>query len=233
MILLDSDLEDPPEIIILFREKWREGFEIVHGVRRSRKENWVMHATRRLFYRLIDFLSENRLPYDVAECRLVDRRVVEELRHVRDQSPYLRGTIAELGFRQTQVPYDRDKRMAGESKFRVPALISLAIDGIVSQSILPLRLATLCGLSVFFLSGLGMVGFAMAKIFWGADWPTGWSTTTVILVLFGIALNALFIGIIGEYIGRIYKNTRQFPMTIIERTVGFDSENPGADPDAD
>jgi dolichol-phosphate mannosyltransferase len=218
-IQIDCDLQDPPELIVDFIQKWQEGYKVVYGVRGARpKENVLLSQTRRLFYRLIDALSEDQLPHDAGDFRLVDRCVLEQLRHVRDQQPYLRGLIASLGFRQIGIPYNRVPRERGSSKFNVWRLISLGLDGILHHSIIPLRLATGVGFLMCGIAFMGMLYFIVQRMLFDSDWPQGWATISV-LMLFSIGLNALLLGIIGEYIGRIFKNVKMLPLVVIEETI--------------
>jgi polyisoprenyl-phosphate glycosyltransferase len=217
-IQLDCDLQDPPELIVEFLRRWEEGYEVVYGIRGNRpKEHPLLFGMRLLFYRLIDTLSEDPLPHNAGDFRLIDRRVIEELRHVRDQQPYLRGLIAAMGFRQIGIRYDRAARQRGSSKFGFWRLVGLALDGILHHSIVPLRLATAVGFVMCGLAFFGALYFLIARSF-GADWPEGWASLSV-LVLFSIGLNALLLGIIGEYIGRIFKNVNPMPLVIIDDVI--------------
>ena len=227
VIQIDADLQDPPELIPEFIEKWEEGYDVVYGVRRSRQEGWLIALARRTFYKLIDLLSEDDLPRDAGDFRLVSRRIVELLGEVDDYHPYLRGLIASLGFEQLGIPYDRARRTSGESKFSIPRLIGLAVDGILVHSVIPLRIATFVGLAMSLVMMLGILGYGLSRLVFGVDWPAGFATTTVLLLL-GITLNGLFLGIIGEYLGRLYQQAKKRPITIIERnTVGADPDAPG------
>jgi glycosyltransferase involved in cell wall biosynthesis len=215
-VQIDCDLQDPPELIVDFVKHWEAGYRIVFGVRRSRDEPARMQAARRLFYRLIAGLSSDELPYDAGDFRLIDRAVLDLLHGYSDQSPYLRGYIASLGYRQLGVPYDRAKRRSGTSAFG--ALVDLALDGIVGHSILPLRLASFVGVS---LSGLALLGVGIYVMMWltgGRDWPAGFATLAMLLLI-SLALNAIFLGIIGEYLARIYRQVKPVPLTIVERFI--------------
>ncbi len=215
-IQLDCDLQDPPELIPEMLRLWEEGNAVVYGLRRSRQEGWLINVTRRLFYRLIDALSETELPLDAGDFRLVDRCILKEMHLVDDGTPYLRGLISTMGFNQVSLPYDRAARAAGESKFNFTALAKLAIDGVVNHSLVPLRLASLSGIIIGALMLLGIGVFIVGRLFLGQAWPAGFATTTILL-LFSITLNALFLGIIGEYLGRIYIQTKRKPVVIVER----------------
>ena len=214
-IQLDCDLEDPPALIPEFLRLWREGNHVVYGVRRNRHEPALLSALRRAFYWLLDKISEDHLPRDAGDFRLVDRRLIEELRRVRDPHLYIRGRIAAMGFRQIGVPYDRDRRVAGQSKFNVARLMGLALDATLSHSVVPLRLATYTGLALCVAAGLLVVGYVIARFVAGSAWPPGFATTVVLLLL-AMGLQGLFLGIIGEYLARIYQHLKQSPETIVQ-----------------
>lgn len=219
-IQLDSDLEDPPALIHEFIRLWREGNDVVYGIRRSRKESWVTQQLRRFFYRLIDFLSEERIPHDAGDFRLLDRKIIDQLRKINDASPYLRGAIAAMGFKQAGVPYDRQKRVNGESKFPLRAMVSLAVDGILNHSLVPLRLATFTGFTVAIVLSLYLGSLLVIKYVFHQDWPAGF-VTVYVLIQISICLNALFLGIIGEYLGRIYRQVKAQPLVVIDQTLNF------------
>lgn len=222
-IQLDCDLQDPPELIPEFLRQWESGYEVVYGVRRSRQEGRLINAARKVFYRLIDVLSEDELPHDSGDFRLVGRRVLDELRRLNDCHPYLRGFIATLGFAQLGVPYDRRARARGESKFSLAALARLAVDGILSHSIVPLRMATLGGTIVSLLTLLACVAYLTGKLVFRLDWPAGFATTTI-LILASTSVNAIFLGIIGEYLGRIYQQLKKPPHVVIEYELNSPAE---------
>ncbi|OIR10721.1 putative glycosyltransferase CsbB [mine drainage metagenome] len=222
LIQLDCDLQDPPALITEFLKHWEDGCAVVYGVRRSRKESAVLHYARKLFYRLADYLSDDDLPVDVGDFRLIDKKVADVLRQVDDAQPYLRGMIAAMGFRQHGIPYDRHNRERGTSNFRFKDLVGLAIDGILNHSIVPLRMATFFGIGISIMTILAIIGYSVSKLFFGVNWPAGF-TTLAVLVLAGISVNALFLGIIGEYLGRIYQQVKKRPLVIIESAL--DDEN--------
>lgn len=217
-VQIDCDLQDPPSLILDFLQKWEAGYRVVYGVRTTRQEGWWMNATRKTFYRLIDSLSEDPLPVDAGDFRLIDRRVLNELLKFEDSQPYLRGTIAALGFEQIGIPYNRAERQHGESKFSFGQLIGLALDGILNHSVVPLRIATYLGLLISVTTFLGTVGYVIGRLVFGKDWPPGFATI-IILILGSLSLNALFLGVIGEYLGRIYRQVKRRPLTIIEREL--------------
>lgn len=219
-VQLDCDLQDPPELIPEFVRLWERGYQVVYGIRKIRKESWWINSLRKIFYRLINMLSEDELPLDVGDFRLVDRRILDELLKIDDYQPYLRGSIAVMGFNQIGIPYERMERVRGVSKFSFKQMIHLAIDGILNHSIIPLRIATYIGLTVSVFTFLGIIGYLIGKLMFGNNWPAGFATTTT-LILLSISLNALFLGIIGEYLGRIYQQIKRRPLTIIERKLNF------------
>lgn len=218
-IQIDCDLQDPPELMLEFIQLWEQGYKVVYGVRRKRPgDSRMLQQARKFFYRLIDMLSEEHLPHDAGDFRLIDRDILDYLATIQDQQPYIRGIIATLGFRQIGVPYDRYARERGESKFNLWRLISLGMDGILNHSVLPLRIATFSGLIMFSLAILGMIYYALARWLFRGDWPEGLASTSILL-LFSIGMNSLLLGIIGEYLGRIYKNVKRAPLTIIESRI--------------
>jgi len=226
VIQIDADLQDPPELISQFIAKWEEGNDVVYGIRRSRPEGWFLRTARRSFYRLIDSLSEDSLPRGAGDFRLVSRRIVDLMTEVDDYHPYIRGLIASFGFDQVGIPYDRQARASGESKFSLPRLLGLAVDGILVHSIVPLRIATFVGLIMALIMLVAAVVYISSRILFGQEWPPGFATTTVLLFL-GIVLNGLFLGIIGEYLGRLYQQTKRRPLTIIEeQTVDLKDQPP-------
>ena len=217
-IQLDCDLQDPPELIPAFLAHWRAGSDVVYGVRKSRLEARRWSVARKVFYWLVDFLSEDPIPRDAGDFRLVSRRVIEELRRIDEPRPYLRGTIATLGFQQTGVDYARRARAVGESKFSFRDNIMLALDGIVNQSVVPLRVATYVGMLVSAITVVAIFGYVVAYFTVGFRAPAGFTTTTV-LILFSLGINALLLGIIGEYLGRMYLQMKRRSLSIVEREL--------------
>jgi len=207
IIQIDCDLQDPPELVPQFLEEWEKGNKVVYGRSISRKESFLKTKTRDLFYSIINFLSPNHLPHSTGEFRLIDKIVVEQLKLLRDENIYLRGTIASFGFRQKGIEYHRRERKQGKSKFPLRTMISFAVNSIISQSIMPLRIATFSGIIIATITLLSIIYFFITRIFAEANWPAGFTTTTI-LILFAISFNALLMGVIGEYLGRIYLQVR-------------------------
>jgi dolichol-phosphate mannosyltransferase len=223
-IQMDVDLQDPPELIVSFLEEWQNGADVVYGVRMKRPESWFISTQRMIFYRLIDRLSEEKIPLDAGDFRLISRRVIDLLKSFEDAHPYLRGTIATLGFKQVGISYNRNARLRGESKFPFSKLLSLAIDGILNHSIVPLRISTYFGLLVSIVTLISVGGYAAAKLIYGSQWPAGFATLAA-LILASISINAMLLGIIGEYLGRMYRQQKRQPLTIIEEVAGLSTQS--------
>lgn len=219
-IQLDVDLQDPPELMARFLEEWQGGADVVYGVRVSRQESVFTNLQRALFYRIIDRLSEDKIPVDAGDFRLVSRRVIDLLKSFEDVQPYLRGTIATLGFKQVGIPYARNARLHGESKFPFSKLVSLALDGILNHSRVPLRISTYFGLAVSAFTLFSTLGYIIAKVVTRSEWPAGFATLAA-LILISISINAMLLGIIGEYLGRMYQQSKKQPLTIIEDVAGI------------
>ncbi len=211
---LDCDLQDPPELLENFLKHWEAGYKIVYGVRTSRKESALSNLSRKLFYRLINLISPEDLPHDAGDFMLIDRKVLNNLKLYNVSNFYLRGLIFSQGFKKIGVDYKRSERKEGESKFPFFKMLSLAIDGIIAHSIVPLRIATFIGLFLLAASFLFAM-FYIGLYFYSQNIPAGF-TTIIIVLLALIGLNSMFLGIIGEYIARIYIQTRNDPFVIIE-----------------
>ena len=201
-----------------FLRKWEEGYKVVYGIRRKRQESAVTNGMRKLGYWALHRLSEVELPRDAGDFRLIDRVIIEHLREMDDHTPFLRGLIATIGYPQTGIVYDRDRRTAGNSKFKFWALMRIGFDGICSQSTKLLQLITVFSVLIMIATMILAAGYLVHYLFWADSLPPGFMTT-VILQLMTIAINALFLGIMGEYIGRTYNNVRGLPLTIIERRI--------------
>ena len=220
---IDADMQDPPEMLETFFAKWREGFDVVYGVRRKRQEGAAITAIRRVGYWIIEKASGHPIPRDVGDFRLVDRRIVATLARMKTATPYLRGMIAEMGFRQTGVPYDRDARTAGASKFRLRQLVSLGLTALFNHSTLPLRIASFLGAVILAGSVLASLYYVGLRIF-VPDLPRGLASIHI-LVLFGIGLNAFLLGVIGEYLLQIYLILRAEPVAIVAQSLNIDASD--------
>lgn len=217
LMQLDADLQDPPELLEVFLDHWEQGYAVVYGVRRRRQESRFLNGFRRFGYWLINSISEHPIPPNVGDFRLLDRKVVEALAKFRTHNPYLRGMIAGLGFRQTGIVYDREARVAGHSKFGVGRLIRLGLTAVFNHSTVPLRMATIVGIGMLGVSFVGSAFLVISKLM-NPDIPRG-ITSIHLLLLFGIGLQSLLLGLIGEYILRIYVMLRAEPLAIVEETI--------------
>ena len=220
-VQIDCDLQDPPSLIPSMLAIWEQGHQVVYGVRsRSLEDGPVIAAARRLFYRVVRALSDDDIPNDAGEFRLVDRVILDELRKIEDTSPYLRGLISSMGYSQVGFEYERQARVAGESKYPFRALLGLAVDGILNQSLVPLRIASMTSLIIGAITFVIFFVYLFGRIFFGQDWPAGFATTTVLLLM-SIMLNAMFLGVIGEYLGRIFMQSKRWPTPIVEATLNL------------
>lgn len=214
ILVIDADLQDPPSLILEFMDKWREGFDVVYGVRASRASDTLLkRSTAAMFYNVFNRVANTKIPHGAGDFRLMDRRVVQALLSMPERNRFMKGLFSWVGFRQTGVEYVRNSRVAGRSSFNYPRLLNFAIDGLTSFSILPLRLASLAGMAI------SIVGFAYAAylvvrtILQGVDVPGYASIMVVVMFLGGVQLICL--GFIGEYLGRLYVEAKGRPLYII------------------
>jgi polyisoprenyl-phosphate glycosyltransferase len=229
VVLIDADLQDPPEVIGEMLAKWRSGFDVAYGVRTDREgESAFKRGTARMFYRVVNWFSDTTIPLDVGDFRLMDRRVVAALRAMPERARFVRGMVSWVGYRQAAVPYRRAARFAGTTKYPLFKMLGLAMDGLTSFSLVPLRLATWVGFAASALAMIGIV-YALSVRLLTKEWVPGWATVFVAsLFLGGIQLLAL--GIIGEYVGRAYVESKRRPLYLLEERLGFD-ETSGLRPD--
>jgi polyisoprenyl-phosphate glycosyltransferase len=222
VIIMDADLQDPPELIPTLVQKWREGGEVVYAKRtRRRGETLFKRLTASLFYRLIGRIASIPIPPDTGDFRLLDRRVVDALVRMRERHRFLRGLSAWLGFKQVAVPYEREERIAGETKWPFWKMARFSLDAITGFSYAPLQLATACG---FFVAGLSVLGILLAVVLRLFNVAIQGQATTLILVLFMGGVQLIFLGIIGEYLGRIYDEVRARPLYVVREELGPDHE---------
>ncbi len=214
VVIIDADLQDPPEVILDLIEKWREGFEVVYAVREEREgETWFKRTTASLFYRLIFKITDVNIPLDTGDFRLMDKKVVAVMRQMREKHRFLRGMSAWVGFKQVGVKYKRKPRYAGETKYPLNKMIKLALNAITSFSYFPLQLATYIGFIAAGLSVLAIPIVAILRLTTGTVLLGQATTLIIVLFLGGVQLIAL--GIIGEYIGRIYDEAKGRPLYIV------------------
>jgi len=223
VVVIDSDLQDPPEVIPRMIEEWRRGFQVVYGVRGEREgETAFKLATASLFYRLIRKITSVDIPLNAGDFRLMDRKVVDALKQMREQKRFMRGLSVWVGFKQTGITYKRDARKAGQTKYSLKKMIRFALDGITAFSYLPLQLATYMG---FLIAGLSVIGMIVAIILRLSNvHALEGQATTLVTVLFLGGIQLIFLGVIGEYLGRIYDEVKRRPLYIVAETLGFDEE---------
>ena len=223
IVIIDADLQDPPEVILEMVDKWKEGYEVVYGKRLQRDgETFFKKVTAKTFYRFLDSMTDVKLPVDVGDFRLIDRKVCDAMKCLPERSRYVRGLVSWVGFKQTSVEYHREKRFAGETKYPLKKMLKLAGDGIFSFSYKPLKLATFIGMLVSACSFIYLV-IVLIQRFVKNDVVSGWaSSIAVTLFLNGVML--IVIGIMGEYIGRIYEEVKARPLYIIGELMGFEEQ---------
>lgn len=219
IIIIDADLQDPPEIIPKMIEKWQKGFDVVYGIRKSREgENIFKTGSASIFYSLINALSRTKIPENVGDFRLISAKVAVILRQTREYQRFLRGMISWVGFEQTGVEYERQGRYSGHSKYSTISMLKFAADALLSFSFFPLRIASILGL----LTAAGAIIYIFYTFYLTSGGTTvkGWSSTIVIVAFLG-SIQLISIGIIGEYLGRIYEEIKRRPLYIIESTKGI------------
>ncbi len=218
VVIIDGDLQDPPEIIPELVKRFREGYDVVYTQRKRRKEVWWLRLCFFLFYRLMARLSDIDLPLDAGDCGLMSRRVVEQLRRMSEQHRYLRGMRTWVGFRQIGIPVERAERHSGDSKYSPLSRLKFALDGIFAFSIVPIRAASLLGLSAMGLSGAYAVYTLYAKFF--LHQTTQGFTALILTMTFLSGVLLFFLGIIGEYVGRVYEEIKARPLYVVSRCFG-------------
>jgi dolichol-phosphate mannosyltransferase len=221
-VVIDADLQDPPEVIPEMVRKWQEGFKVVYGVREIRKgETKFKLLTARLFYRLLSLLSDTPLPLDSGDFRLMDRAVIDALGQIREESRYLRGLVSWIGFAQCPIPYQRDIRQGGTTKFPLRKMLKFALDGISSFSEKPLRLSGQLGFVIMVLALLMAIWIVISKLIHPAQLISGWASVMVAVLFMG-GVQLLCIGILGEYVGRIFRQSKGRPLYIIAERINAD-----------
>ena len=221
VVLIDADLQDPPELILEMLAKWREGYEVVYAIRAERKgETWFKEFTAKMFYRIIYKITDIDIPMDTGDFRLMDRKVVNALKTMHEKHRFMRGMSVWVGFRQTGVKYVRAERYAGETKYPLKKMLKFAMDGITSFSYFPLQLATYIGFVAALLAVLGIVITIILRLS-GSHAFLG-QATTLVSVLFLGGVQLICLGILGEYLGRIYDEVKGRPLYIVREALGFD-----------
>ncbi len=223
VIPIDADLQDPPELIGMLVEKWREGYDVVYATRRSRQgETWLKKFTANAFYQTIDSMSPVYIPPNTGDFRLLDRRVVEALKQMPERNRFMKGMFAWVGYRQIAIPFDRDPRLMGQTTWNYWKLWNFALDGITSFSTLPLKVWTYLGL---FISVLALIyaGFLILRtLIFGVD-LAGYASLMVTTLFFG-GIQLITLGVIGEYLGRVYEEVKARPLYFVRDAYGFESK---------
>jgi len=225
VVVIDADLQDPPEVILDMIKKWKEGYDVVYGKRAKRKgETFFKLFTAKVFYRFLKSMTSVDIPVDTGDFRLIDRKVCDELSALTEKNRYVRGLVSWVGFKQTDVTYIREERFAGETKYPLKKMIKFAMDGLTAFSYKPLKLSSLLGAVLSVSSIIWLIVSVLIKYVGNASVP-GWACAISIPLFFN-GLILMMLGIMGEYIGRIYDESKNRPLYIIREKKGFsDGEN--------
>lgn len=222
VIVMDADLQDPPDVIVNMIQRWREGYEVAYAVRTTRAgETRFKLLTASLFYRLLQWITDDvEIPLDAGDFRLMDRKVILAMRQMREKHRFMRGLTSWVGFKQIAVEYERAERFAGETKYPIRKMLRLALTAITSFSYLPLRLATYFGFGLAFVSLLGIVLTIVLRL--SGNHAFEGQATTLVTVLFMGGIQLIFLGIIGDYLARIYDEVKDRPLYLVSKTVGLE-----------
>jgi dolichol-phosphate mannosyltransferase len=221
LMVIDGDLQDPPELMVPFFEKMLQGADVVYAVRKNRKEGAIMNSMYWLFYRMLSRLSEHPIPHDSGDFCMISKRVLDHMNDMPERSRFLRGIRSWVGFKQVPYEYDRDGRADGKTKYSMKGLFKLAYDGIFNFSNKPLKLITHIGLYTILVSVIYLTGVLIKKLL-GYEVPSGFISLVAVITLFsGVQLISL--GIIGEYLARIYLQVKNRPLYVVDKTVGIDN----------
>jgi dolichol-phosphate mannosyltransferase len=218
VIVMDADLQDPPEVLPQFIEKWREGHDVVYAIRERRKEGLLKQLAYKTFYRLLQRTANIQIPLDSGDFCIMDRKVVDLLVGMPERNRFVRGIRSWVGLDQVGLAYERQARYAGREKYTFSRLVYLALDGLISFSFIPLRAISLLGLTVSALSIFLAIGYAIQKITAGLN-PPGFATT-VVAIFFLAGIQLITIGVIGEYVGRIFEEVKRRPLYVVRRVTG-------------
>lgn len=224
-VVMDGDLQDPPEIIDRLVEKWKEGFDIVYAIRKTRQDKFIKRATAAIFYRLMRRLTEINIPLDAGDFALMDKKVVAVFKAMPERLRFIRGLRAWIGFKATGIEYERHSRFAGETKYPFKKMFNLALIGMLGFSTIPLRMATYCGIIVASTSFLFALWIFCARLFFNKTlFVSGWPSLMISVFFMG-GVQLFIMGILGEYIGMIFREVQARPLYIIREQIGF-SSNP-------
>lgn len=228
VVVIDADLQDPPEVIPEMVGRWLDGYDVVYGMRTDRPgETRFKLWTARAFYRLLGRASKIQIPPDVGDFRLMSRRAVDALLSMPERDRFLRGMVSWVGFRQVAVLYQRAPRLAGESKYPLMKMVRFALDGILSFSFTPLRLATWTGFAAMGMAFTGILYAVLLRLY-TTDWVRGWASIFVAVLFIG-GVQLVCLGIVGEYIGRIYEEVKHRPLYFVQERLGFEKEKGDGD----
>lgn len=220
-VIIDADLQDPPELIPKMVEKWKNGYRVVYAKRKQRKgESKFKLWTASIFYRILDRLTDIKIPLDTGDFRLIDKKILRELRGLKEKNRFVRGIISWVGYKQIAVEYDRDARFSGETKYPLRKMVKFALDGITSFSHKPLKIALNLGFLSIFIGFVMVIYVVISKFLFPEITVSGWASILIAIVFFG-GVQLFTIGIIGEYIDRIYDESKNRPLYIIDEEINF------------
>ncbi|MES5855117.1 glycosyltransferase family 2 protein [Bacillus cereus group sp. RP29] len=223
IVIIDADLQDPPEVIPELIAKWEEGYEVVYAKRKQRKgETWFKLLTAKYFYKFLNYMSDIDIPKDTGDFRIIDRKIADVFNQMTERNRFIRGMMSWVGFRQTYVEYERDERFAGETKYLLKKMIKFASDGIIAFSTKPLRIVMSLGLLSVLISIIVLLYTITVKVF-GHGTQTGWASIMVAITFFS-GIQLLGLGIVGQYIARIYDESKNRPIYIVKETINIDEE---------
>lgn len=217
VIIMDADLQDPPEVLPQFIAKWKEGHDVVYAIREQRKEGWVKRTAYAAFYRLLQRVAHIDIPLDAGDFCIMDRRVVDLLNGMPERNRFVRGIRSWIGLNQVGLAYERHSRHAGQPKYTFKRLVYLALDGLVSFSYIPLRVITMLGFSISLLSIVLAIFYSVKRLFYGLT-PPGFATL-VVSVFFLAGIQLIMMGVIGEYVGRIFEEVKSRPLYVLRRVT--------------
>ncbi|MBY0597564.1 glycosyltransferase family 2 protein [Bacillus bingmayongensis] len=224
IVIIDADLQDPPEVIPELIAKWEEGYEVVYAKRKQRNgETWFKLVTAKYFYRFLNYMSDMDIPKDTGDFRLIDRKVADVFKQMTERNRFVRGMMSWIGFRQTYIEYERDERFAGETKYPLKKMIKFASDGIIAFSTKPLRMVMTLGLISVLISIAVLIYSVIVKII-GQDIQTGWASLMVAITFFS-GMQLLGLGIVGQYVARIYDESKNRPIYVVKETVNIEEDD--------
>ena len=226
--VMDGDLQDPPAAFNGMLEKWMQGYEVVYGIRKNRKENVLLKGSYALFYRLLNRLANVDIPLDAGDFSLMDRRIVDTINKMPEHNRFVRGLRGWVGFDHTGYLYERSPRAGGTPKYNLKKLVQLAFDGIISMSSFPLRIASWLG-GIAALLGIIYAVYALGQVFFFNHPPSGWTSLVMLIIFFG-GVQLIVLGIIGEYLGRVFDEVKNRPQYVIQNSAGWISNNDSCEP---